>query len=200
MLIPKAKSLLLAVFLSGLLIVAFQGAARATPATVSCYGPEAGPSTATGEPFDPWGMTAAHPDLPFGTDLLITYKDKSAVVRVNDRGNYDGRWDLSFGGCSAVGLLDVGVDTVDVKVVEPEEDVGEKKGEGSEASAAPSAPSPASERSSYVAPCAEGGLPYRAPQESYWEHPRRKITEALEHRATKEKAAEASIIANCSSS
>ncbi|MBP5121541.1 septal ring lytic transglycosylase RlpA family protein [Pseudomonas protegens] len=44
--------------------------------------------TASGEPFDQNGLTAAHRELPFGTRVQVTNlgNDKSVVVRINDRG------------------------------------------------------------------------------------------------------------------
>ncbi|MDR3166734.1 MAG: septal ring lytic transglycosylase RlpA family protein [Treponema sp.] len=57
----------------------------------SWYGPEFdGHPTASGEIFDSSLMTAAHPSLPFGTQLRITNKhnNKQVLVRVNDRGPF----------------------------------------------------------------------------------------------------------------
>ena len=42
--------------------------------------------TASGEKFNPNDLTAAHRTLPFGTKVLIMYKDKYVLVRINDRG------------------------------------------------------------------------------------------------------------------
>lgn len=47
-----------------------------------------GKITANGEPFYPNGYTCAHKTLPFNTVLLLTYNDKHAVCRVNDRGPF----------------------------------------------------------------------------------------------------------------
>lgn len=49
-----------------------------------------GRPTASGEPYDPRAMTAAHRTLPFGTRLRVTRLDTGAsvVVRVNDRGPF----------------------------------------------------------------------------------------------------------------
>lgn len=56
----------------------------------SWYGAElAGRPTASGEPFDPDGHTAAHRWLPFGTWLEVRRSDRPDLVtwvRVNDRG------------------------------------------------------------------------------------------------------------------
>lgn len=57
----------------------------------SWYGPGfKGQRTASGEKFDPKGLTAAHPTLPFGTLVEVSRPDrkKSVVVVVTDRGPY----------------------------------------------------------------------------------------------------------------
>lgn len=57
----------------------------------SYYGHElAGNRTASGERFNPQGLTAAHRTLPMGTRLRVTNttNGKSVVVRVNDRGPF----------------------------------------------------------------------------------------------------------------
>jgi rare lipoprotein A len=57
----------------------------------SWYGVEfEGRPTASGELFDPNQFTAAHPDLPFGTLLIVTnvINGEQVVVRVNDRGPF----------------------------------------------------------------------------------------------------------------
>ena len=57
----------------------------------SWYGPwHHGKSTATGEAFDMFAMTAAHRTLPLGTLVKVEHKDsgKSVIVRINDRGPY----------------------------------------------------------------------------------------------------------------
>ena len=69
--------------------------------------------TATGEVFNPWGMTAAHKTLPFGTMLRVTNvaNGKSVVVRINDRGPYiSGRClDLSKGAFLQIASESAGV-------------------------------------------------------------------------------------------
>ena len=66
-----------------------------------------GKKTANGERFIPDGMTAAHKTLPFGTKLLLTHKDKSVTVRINDRGPFvKGRQlDLARGAAKALDCL-----------------------------------------------------------------------------------------------
>jgi rare lipoprotein A len=57
----------------------------------SWYGREfEGRPTASGEIFDPSQLTAAHPNLPFGTVLVVTnvHNNKKVTVRVNDRGPF----------------------------------------------------------------------------------------------------------------
>ncbi|MDR0683843.1 MAG: septal ring lytic transglycosylase RlpA family protein [Spirochaetaceae bacterium] len=57
----------------------------------SWYGVEfEGRPTASGELFDPDQFTAAHPDLPFGTVLIVTnaVNGEKVMVRVNDRGPF----------------------------------------------------------------------------------------------------------------
>ena len=36
--------------------------------------------TASGEPSDPYGYTAAHKTLPLGKDLLVSYRGRSVLV------------------------------------------------------------------------------------------------------------------------
>ena len=77
----------------------------------SWYGTESGNRTANGEHFDGSSLTAAHRSLPFGTRLRVTYKGKSVVVRLNDRGPYvKGRsLDLSRAAAAKIGLIRPGV-------------------------------------------------------------------------------------------
>ncbi len=75
--------------------------------------------TANGEQFNPNGHTAAHKTLPFGTKLRVTYKGKSIIVRINDRGPYiKGRsLDLARGAAKALGCIGVGICKVKVEKV-----------------------------------------------------------------------------------
>lgn len=76
-----------------------------------------GARTANGERFRPDGLTCAHRTLPFGTMLRVTYRGRSAVCRVNDRGPFiRGRsLDLSRGTARAIGMA--GVASVEVEVL-----------------------------------------------------------------------------------
>lgn len=114
------KNLLKVCLLAGVMALALgavQNEAQAEPVVSSWYGPGfEGALTASGEVFNPWDYTAAHPYLPFGTVLEVCYSD-CVTVRVTDRGPFiAGRGlDLSQGAAQAVGLY--GVDTVDVRIV-----------------------------------------------------------------------------------
>ncbi|HEX2728751.1 MAG TPA: septal ring lytic transglycosylase RlpA family protein [Rubrobacteraceae bacterium] len=73
----------------------------------SYYGHELeGSPTASGEPFDPEGYTAAHKTLPLGTRLEVRHGGESVEVIVNDRGPYvAGRdLDLSLAAAREIGL------------------------------------------------------------------------------------------------
>ena len=76
--------------------------------------------TASGERYDPNGMTAAHKTLPFGTRLRVTRKGgSSVVVRVNDRcGCTHGRIiDLSHAAAQKLDMIRVGVVPVRLEVL-----------------------------------------------------------------------------------
>lgn len=47
-----------------------------------------GLTTASGERFNTYALTAAHRTLPLGTRLRVTHNNRSVVVRINDRGPY----------------------------------------------------------------------------------------------------------------
>jgi rare lipoprotein A len=72
-----------------------------------------GSTTASGEPFDPNGLTAAHKTLPFDTKVRVTNpaNGKSVVVRINDRGPFvSGRClDLARGAFMVISSLGAGV-------------------------------------------------------------------------------------------
>ncbi len=80
-----------------------------------------GNSTASGQRFNPEGMTAAHRSLPFGTKVRVTntHNGRSVVVRINDRGPYvRGRViDLSAGAARILGMMGSGVAAVHIEVL-----------------------------------------------------------------------------------
>jgi rare lipoprotein A len=88
----------------------------------SWYGAEfEGHPTASGEPFNPSQLTAAHPNLPFGTMLKITNKqnNKQVVVRVNDRGPFVSARivDVSRAAAEALDILGTGTAPVLVESI-----------------------------------------------------------------------------------
>jgi rare lipoprotein A len=84
-----------------------------------------GKATSTGEPYDMYAMSAAHPTLPLPSYARVTNLEngKTVVVRVNDRGPFhDGRIiDLSYTAAYKLDILK-GVTPVEVEVVLPETD------------------------------------------------------------------------------
>ena len=80
-----------------------------------------GQTTASGEPFDPDGMTAANKEWKFGTQVRVTNtaNGKSVVVTINDRGPFvSGRCiDLSRGAFQKVASLSAGVITARYEVL-----------------------------------------------------------------------------------
>ena len=82
-----------------------------------------GRTTASGEDFDMFELTAAHRQLPLGTYVKVTNlrNDKSIIVRVNDRGPYvEGRiMDLSYSAARMLSFRD-GVERVRLDVVKPQ--------------------------------------------------------------------------------
>lgn len=93
------------------------GTALACPA--SYYGPGFhGRTMANGRPFNMHGMTAAHPSAKFGTRYRVTYRGRSIVVTITDRG--PARWtgrciDLSQGAAAALGMIRAGVGNVSLQ-------------------------------------------------------------------------------------
>lgn len=79
--------------------------------------------TATGEPYDMYGMTAAHKTLPLPAYVQVTNlkNGRSVVVRVNDRGPFkDGRIiDLSHTAASRLDMLRDGTAFVEVRALTP---------------------------------------------------------------------------------
>lgn len=80
-----------------------------------------GTRTANGERYDPMGITAAHPTLPFNTKVRVTnpHSGDSVVVRINDRGPFTGERiiDLSQGAAQAIELVRLGVAKVSIEVL-----------------------------------------------------------------------------------
>ncbi len=86
-----------------------------------------GQKTSSGEPYDMFGMTAAHPTLPIPSYVRVTRINsgpdtgKTVTVRVNDRGPFlhDRVIDLSYTAAWKLGLVDNGSGRVVVESVAP---------------------------------------------------------------------------------
>jgi rare lipoprotein A len=83
-----------------------------------------GRKTASGERYDMFQFTAAHPALPLGTTLKVTNlrNRRWVIVRVNDRGPVPKSRiiDLSYGAAQILGLRAEGVESVRLDIVRPE--------------------------------------------------------------------------------
>lgn len=93
--------------------------------TASWYGRQFhGKTTASGEPFNMFNLTAAHRTLPLGTWLRVTNlrNGASVVVRVNDRGPVPRSRiiDLSYGAATLLDLRAYGISKVRLDVVDPQ--------------------------------------------------------------------------------
>jgi rare lipoprotein A len=94
--------------------------------TASWYGKRYhGQATASGEPYDMYAMTAAHPILPIPSYARVTNlrNGRSVTVRVNDRGPFrsDRLIDLSYTAALKLGMLADGSSRVSVETVIPGE-------------------------------------------------------------------------------
>jgi rare lipoprotein A len=119
--VTKARGLLLVVLMASLLVMVVQVFAQAEPMVATYYANKyAGKPTASGQPYDPNGLTAAHPSLPFGTKLSVSYGGKNVIVTVNDRIPFesDSDLDLSWAAAQTLGLTEVGTAIVDAAVIE----------------------------------------------------------------------------------
>lgn len=83
-----------------------------------------GRTTASGEPYDMFQLTAAHRQLPLGTWVKVTNlrNGKWVIVRINDRGPVpESRIiDLSYGAAQLLDLRARGVERVRLDIVTPE--------------------------------------------------------------------------------
>jgi rare lipoprotein A len=82
-----------------------------------------GKQTSSGELYDMYAMTAAHPTLPIPSYARVTHlaNGKTVVVRINDRGPFvDGRViDLSYTAAYRLGVLGGGSAMVEVESILP---------------------------------------------------------------------------------
>lgn len=84
-----------------------------------------GKQTSSGEIYDMYGISAAHPILPIPSYARVTnlQNGKSVVVRINDRGPFveDRLIDLSYTAAHKLGVLAGGSATVEVEAIIPGE-------------------------------------------------------------------------------
>jgi len=90
----------------------------------SWYGPTFhGGNTSSGEPYDMYGMTAAHKTLPLPTYARVTNlsNGRSVVVRINDRGPFVANRiiDLSYTAAAKLDMLRDGTAMVEVRALTP---------------------------------------------------------------------------------
>lgn len=82
-----------------------------------------GRPTASGEPYDMYAMTAAHPILPIPSYARVTHlgNGKSVVVRINDRGPFlsERIIDLSYTAAYKLGMVEAGSAWVEVEALLP---------------------------------------------------------------------------------
>lgn len=93
--------------------------------TASWYGEYfEGKPTASGEEYEMYDMTAAHPTLPLGTYVRVTnlHNGRAVVVKVNDRGPIvPGRIiDLSYGAARVLHFDQQGLQKVRLDLVKPQ--------------------------------------------------------------------------------
>jgi rare lipoprotein A len=92
--------------------------------TASWYGRRFhGQATSTGEPYDMYAMTGAHPTLPLPSYARVTNlaNGRTVVIRLNDRGPFrPGRIiDLSYIAAAKLGYAEHGSTTVEVEAILP---------------------------------------------------------------------------------
>ncbi len=82
-----------------------------------------GKNTSSGEPYDMFLMTAAHKTLPIPCYVRVTNlsNQRSAIVRVNDRGPFhsDRIIDLSYVAALKLGIIGVGSAPVEIEALTP---------------------------------------------------------------------------------
>jgi rare lipoprotein A len=82
-----------------------------------------GQKTASGERYDMYAMTAAHPTLPIPSYARVTSvrTGKQVIVRINDRGPFhsDRVIDLSYAAAYRLGLIGTGSGEVEIDAIVP---------------------------------------------------------------------------------
>ncbi|CAM3578516.1 RlpA-like protein precursor [Vibrio aerogenes CECT 7868] len=86
--------------------------------------------TSNGEIYDMYSMTAAHKTLPIPSYVKVTNtkNDKSAIVRVNDRGPFhpDRIIDLSYAAAYKLGILQTGTAPVQIEFIPGKKKISEQ--------------------------------------------------------------------------
>jgi len=82
-----------------------------------------GQKTSSGETYDMYAMTAAHPTLPIPSYVRVRHvkSGKTVVVRINDRGPFhSGRIiDLSYAAAHRLGIIGTGSAEVEIEAIVP---------------------------------------------------------------------------------
>jgi rare lipoprotein A len=82
-----------------------------------------GQKTSSGEVYDMYAMTGAHPTLPIPSFVRVTHvgNGRSVVIRINDRGPFigDRLIDLSYAAAFRLGYVEAGSANVDVEKLIP---------------------------------------------------------------------------------
>jgi rare lipoprotein A len=135
-----------------------------------------GQKTSSGEPYDMYGMTAAHATLPIPSYARVTHlaSGRSVVVRVNDRGPFKpGRViDLSWTAAAKLGYVNDGSAEVEVEAVFAPGSAGDllarrAAGQPEIARPAPGPAAPAAPADDVIAALAAGGAT-DAPTDGHW--------------------------------
>lgn len=110
----------------------------------SWYGPNFhGKSTANGEVFDQWALSAAHKTLPMPSQVRVTNLEngRALMLRINDRGPFVGNRiiDLSRRAAQLLGMEEQGVAKVRVQLISfgPDDMAPARPGQGPRIVAAP---------------------------------------------------------------
>jgi rare lipoprotein A len=118
--------------------------------------------TSTGEPYDMYGMTAAHKTLPLPAYVRVTnlQNGRSIVVRVNDRGPFVGNRiiDLSYTAAAKLDMLRNGTALVEVRALDPSTPLPVIT-----ASTSPAVPAPGTQAAGGAAPIAGAQIAPSAP-------------------------------------
>lgn len=133
-----------------------------------------GQSTSSGERYDMYAMTGAHPLLPIPSYARVTNlgNGKSVVVRINDRGPFrSGRViDLSWSAAAKLGYAEIGSAPVEVEAITPADIPGlaaRRSAPSSEQIAAPARTEPVAQaRSVALAPAPAARIIEPAPAQA----------------------------------